>query len=251
MGSIPGSGRSPGEGNGNSLQYSCLENAMGRGAWQATVHGVAESDKAEATQQHWTTEFLNWKQVEKLAKSHFVFQERVVSQDLTWQLGVILHPMMLLSLSPNLWDLEVWTVLGNHSDSQRSEATEASRGKELDSLVSFFKIWLWLQWCLCLRGSASTLNKFNFNLLLSKEVLKGFPGCSAVKKPPAMQEMPETWFPSPGQEDPLEEEMVTHSSILAWKIPWTEEPVGYSPWGPKELDMTERAHAHTQRGAPQ
>ena len=34
--------------------------------------------------------------------------------------------------------------------------------------------------------------------------------------------MPETWFPSLGQEDPLEEEMVTHSSILAWKIPWTE-----------------------------
>ena len=38
-GSIPGSGRSPGEGNGNSLQPSCLENPMARGAWQATVHG--------------------------------------------------------------------------------------------------------------------------------------------------------------------------------------------------------------------
>ena len=42
-GSIPGSGRSPGEGNGNPLQYSCLENSMDRGAWQATVHGVAKS----------------------------------------------------------------------------------------------------------------------------------------------------------------------------------------------------------------
>ena len=41
--SIPGSGRSPGEGNGNPLQYSCLENPMERGAWQATVHGVAKS----------------------------------------------------------------------------------------------------------------------------------------------------------------------------------------------------------------
>ena len=40
---IPGSGRSPGEGNGNPLQYSCLENSMDRGAWQATVHGVAKS----------------------------------------------------------------------------------------------------------------------------------------------------------------------------------------------------------------
>ena len=43
MGSIPGSERSPGEGSGNPLQYSCLENPMGRGAWQSTVHGVANN----------------------------------------------------------------------------------------------------------------------------------------------------------------------------------------------------------------
>ena len=42
-GSIPGSGRPPEEGNGNSLQYSCLEDPMGRGAWWAAVHGVAKS----------------------------------------------------------------------------------------------------------------------------------------------------------------------------------------------------------------
>ena len=42
-GSIPGSGRSPGEGNGTPLQYSCLENPMDRGAWWATIHGVAKS----------------------------------------------------------------------------------------------------------------------------------------------------------------------------------------------------------------
>ena len=42
MGSIPGSGRSPAEGNGNPLQYSCLENSMDRGAWQATVHEAAK-----------------------------------------------------------------------------------------------------------------------------------------------------------------------------------------------------------------
>ena len=42
-GSIPGSGRSPGVGNGNPLQSSCLEKSMDRGAWQATVHGVAKS----------------------------------------------------------------------------------------------------------------------------------------------------------------------------------------------------------------
>ena len=52
-GSIPGSGRSPGGGNGNPLQYSCLENLMGREAWWATVHGVAESDRTE--QIHFTS----------------------------------------------------------------------------------------------------------------------------------------------------------------------------------------------------
>ena len=42
LGSIPGLGRYPGEGNGNPLLYSCLESCMDRGAWQATVHGVAK-----------------------------------------------------------------------------------------------------------------------------------------------------------------------------------------------------------------
>ena len=50
---------------------------------------------------------------------------------------------------------------------------------------------------------------------------KGFPGGSVVKNPPEMQE---TWVEALGQEDPLEEEMATHSNIFAWEIPWTEEP---------------------------
>ena len=49
MSSIPGLGRSPGEGNGKPLQYSCLENPMDRGAWWATVDRVAGSDVTEAT----------------------------------------------------------------------------------------------------------------------------------------------------------------------------------------------------------
>ena len=49
VGLIPGLGRSPGGGHDNLLQYACLENPTGRGAWRATVHGVTESDRTEAT----------------------------------------------------------------------------------------------------------------------------------------------------------------------------------------------------------
>ena len=49
MGSIPGLGRSPGEGHGNPLQYSCLDNPMDGGAWWATVHRVEESDRTGMT----------------------------------------------------------------------------------------------------------------------------------------------------------------------------------------------------------
>ena len=51
-----------------------------------------------------------------------------------------------------------------------------------------------------------------------------------VKKPPAMWE---TWVLSKGWEDPLEKEIAIHSSILAWRIPWTEELVDYNPWCPE------------------
>ena len=53
-------------------------------------------------------------------------------------------------------------------------------------------------------------------------------GGSVVKSPPAMQEM---WVRLLGQEDPLEKEMANHSSILAWRIPWTEEPGGLESVG--------------------
>ena len=49
----------------------------------------------------------------------------------------------------------------------------------------------------------------------------------------------ETWVQSLGREDPLEKEMATHSSILAWKIPWTEEPGGLQSMGSQRSDTTE------------
>ena len=63
-----------------------------------------------------------------------------------------------------------------------------------------------------------------------------------------MQETQETQVESLGREEPLEEEMAAHSSIVAWKTSRTEESSGYSPWGPKESDITECTHSSTQSG---
>ena len=63
----------------------------------------------------------------------------------------------------------------------------------------------------------------NMNVYLGGSVVKGLPSALVVKNLPAMQE---TWVQSLGWEDPLKKEMATHSSILAWEIPWTEEPDG-------------------------
>ena len=65
--------------------------------------------------------------------------------------------------------------------------------------------------------------------------------------------MQETWVRPLGQEDPLEKEMATHSSIHAWKILWTKELVGYSPWGRKESDATKWLRFtsfHVRKGFP-
>ena len=61
------------------------------------------------------------------------------------------------------------------------------------------------------------------------------------KNPLAIQK---TWVRSPGREDPLEESMATHSSILAWRITWTEEPGGLQSVGSQESDTTERLSTH-------
>ena len=116
--SIPELGRSPREGNGYLLQYSCLKNPIDRGAWQATVHGIAKN-------RTWLSDF------------HI----HTLSRCIYWSL--------------------------------------------------YF-------YC-------------------------GFTGSSHSKESAAVRE---TWVQSLGWEDPLEKGMATHSSILAWKIPWTEEPGG-------------------------
>ena len=66
--------------------------------------------------------------------------------------------------------------------------------------------------------------------------IKAFLVAQMVKNLPTMQD---TRVQSLGRENPLEKGMATHSSILAWRVPWTEEPGDYSPWDHKESDMTE------------
>ena len=61
----------------------------------------------------------------------------------------------------------------------------------------------------------------------------GFPSDSTAKNLPAMQETKDTWIQSLGQEDPLEEDKAAYSSILPWRIPWTEEPSGLKSNGLK------------------
>ena len=68
----------------------------------------------------------------------------------------------------------------------------------------------------------------------------GFPGGSVGKESACSAGDTGDAGQSLGWEDPLEEGIATHCSILAWRIPWTEEPGGYSPPGGKELDVTER-----------
>ena len=94
--------------------------------------------------------------------------------------------------------------------------------------------------------SSSLLKSLAFPLSIScTSFYSILPGASLVaqmvKNLPAVQE---TWVWSPGWEDPLEKGMDTYSYILAWRIPWTEDPGSYSPWHCKELDMAERLSLH-------
>ena len=79
---------------------------------------------------------------------------------------------------------------------------------------------------------AGVISFHSHNLCSSLSPLLGFPDGSVVKNPPAnATDTQETWVQSLGREALLEEEMATHSSILAWRIPWTEEPGGLQSTG--------------------
>ena len=101
VGLIPGSRRSPGEGNGNPLQYSCLENPMDRGAWQATVHGVAKS-------RTWLSDFTSL---------IFNFISEVLSCSFVWK--VFFHLLICLILCVCICVLDILGFPG-YSDGKES-----------------------------------------------------------------------------------------------------------------------------------
>ena len=80
---------------------------------------------------------------------------------------------------------------------------------------------------------------------------KGLPWWFSGKESASVQEPQETWVRSPGQDDPLEKGMATHSSILAWRIPWTEEPHGLQSMGLQivEHNQSDLAWMHVQSKA--
>ena len=88
----------------------------------------------------------------------------------------------------------------------------------------------WKSEIICFKSQ--TNNKAMNSTIVAFALSKDLPDGSAVKKPP---EMNETQIQSLGQEDPLEKERATHSSILAWEIPWTEEPGGLQSMGSQRV----------------
>ena len=92
--------------------------------------------------------------------------------------------------------------------------------------------------------------ELGFNIwILGEYTHLGLPYSSDGKKNLSL--MQEIWVRSLGQEDPLEKEMATHSSILAWRIPWTRSLAGYSLWGCRESDTTEQlTHTHADTFSP-
>ena len=159
-----------GEGNGNPLQCSCLENPMEGGAWWAAVHGVAKS---------------------QTRLSDFTFTFTMVSTHKT-QERILCGSSKDTGLSCP-WRAGSWGMSPNSSSLPRKPG-----------------------------------------LLLLVMSSPCFPGGSDSKESACRQE---TRVPSLGQEDPLEEGMAPHSSILAWRIPWTEGPGGPQSMGSRRVTL--------------
>ena len=123
------------------------------------------------------------------------------------------------------------STAGGTGHSLVGELRSCSRAKQIKNKICHFVFLPFISiLCISLFFPFFKKKKKNFYFILWGR--GGFPGDSAVKNPLTMQE---TQVRSLGQEDPLEEGMATHSSIFAWRIPWTEEPGGLQSVGSQRV----------------
>ena len=166
------------EGNGSPLQYSCLENPMGRGAWKAAVHGVA---KSRTLLSDFTLTFMHWRR--------------------KWQPTPVFLPGE--SQGRGAWWAAVYGVAQSRTQLKRLSSSSRSLFQGASQMVL-------------------VVNNLAANTKYKRCRFNPWVG-----------------------EDPLEENMATHSSVLAWRIPWTEEPGGLHSIG-LQRDTTEATnHTHS------
>ena len=198
-----------GEGNGNPLQCSCLENPRDGGAWWAAVCGVTQS----------------WTRLKRLSSSSS--SSRLLDAVPSYPVG--------REAGGEDEEVGVGVMKAEASGAQGPSAKFPINWimKQLTFSIipknhpEHFQIHHLYLWASCEMGQTGFIKP--------KLIYRSFPGGSVVKSPPAKQETP---VRSLGWEDPLEKGMATHSSVLAWRIPWTEEPGGPQSTGPKESDST-------------
>ena len=133
--------------------------------------------------------------------------------------------------STNRWLSPLSTLMTPKSNSQHPLTAEWMGGgfiPFLFILCLYITVFSGIILAVCFSLHRRKLKDRKMDDLLNAKKSPGFPGGSMVKKLPAIQE---TWIWSLGWEDPLEKEMATHSSVLAWEIPWTKEPGGLQSLG--------------------
>ena len=154
---------------------------------------------------------------------------------------IFCHPLLLPpSIFPSIRVFSQESVLCIRWPKYWSFSFSISPSNEYSGLISFRMNWLDL---LAVQGTLKSLlqhHSTKASILPRLAFLMASLVAQTVKRSlPAMRETRVRFL---GQEDPLKKKMAIHSSILAWKVPWTEEPDRHCPWGRKESDTTKRLH---------
>ena len=154
-----------------------------------------------------------------------------VTQTEEWGSWGIYLPLLLPSVAgAALRDLVSWQSRGWHSE-WHWECRDDRAHREGTHVENYAPA-----------STCLTPKEVAWTALTTSSLPLGFPSDSMVKNQPVMKETQKMWVQALDQEDPLEEEMATHSSIFAWKSYEQINLVGYSPWGHKEVDTTKKAY---------